>query len=188
MYYHQCVFSETSFKHLYASGYFASTGEKRKPKSSKHTGGKPPIYNLKEDFYVTYAENRLWWRVLINIKKPIEVDTFWSVTSGPGKRTCLSKLRKEEINRIYLQNAGYRISLDNSHVKPSYTSPKSCIANKHLSFYFQDFMQGNDLSHMLRPWSYRLTQSLEQWGKFCVGMISLSEQLCRKWRKIDLCL
>lgn len=79
---------------------------------------------------VTYAENSLWWHVLINIKKPVKADTFQSVVSGPEKRTCLSKLRKEEISRINLQNAGYRISLDNSHVKPSNSSPKSRITNK----------------------------------------------------------
>lgn len=110
--------------------------------------------------------------------KPVNVDAFQTVISGPEKRTCLSKLRKEVI-RINLQNAGYRISLDKSHVKPSNTSLKSCIANKYIRVYFQHFMQGKDLSQMLVSWSHRITQSLEQWVKFCVD-VSLSKQLHRK--------
>jgi len=112
----------------------------------------------------------LWWHVLINIKKSLRVDAFQSVVSGPEKRTWLSKLRKEEKSRNNLQNASYRISLGNSQVKPSNLSPKSYIAKKYISFYFKDFMQGKDLSQKLIPWGYKLTQSLEQWGKFCVGI------------------
>lgn len=118
---------------------------------------------------VTFAENSLWWHDLINVKKPIKVDPFQSVISGPEKRTRLSNLGKEEINRINLQNAGCRISLDNSHVKSSNTSPKSCIANK--------YMQGKDLSQTLE---LQANSKPRTGGGICVGMISLTEQLHRK--------
>lgn len=150
----QYGFSETSFEHPYASGWFASTEiKKSKTKSSKHTGGKPPIYTLEENMSVTFAENSLWWHDLINVKKPIKVDSFQSVISGPEKRTHLSNLGKEEIGlTCRMQAAEFHYIILMSSLVTLHQNHVLLISTcKEKTFH--------------RPWSYRLTQSLERgWG------------------------